>query len=447
MSLLATLINELFQIVIVKILAPTTNKKVTFMKTKFDYRKIYERFAELSAGALFMKAGPEKYKIVFSLARRKCKEIDHVVWIAPSYYLATEDYVNDIKSAAGRLADKIVFYSIENISMNDAKYLHLYNLATDFRVFCIVDESITIKNTEAGRTKRLLAMKHKFKYRVILSGTPLTQGLIDLYSQVQFMDSAILNMTETQFMHNFLPFYEDDFETWRRWSNPEHEAQLVEMIRPYLLACDFEDNVKIIYHNADFQLTPQEEEVYRFEKEDFLKNKEQVAFLQVVQRFQYLYTICKNKVNALFKLVDEILARHEKVIIYTKFLSEVKFFKEAGGFGNHKFVVMSGNSNKIKALNRFEKNVDIMICTYKVESPRLNLRGCNNIIYFTQTFDYKDKIQTLTSFYNKEEIQLNIYDFWVDTRLEGLIKDNLYRKKNVLKNVCRIMSKDEALKL
>ena len=67
---MATLINELFQIVIVKILAPTTNKKVTFMKTKFDYRKIYERFAELSAGALFMKAGPEKYKIVFSLARR-----------------------------------------------------------------------------------------------------------------------------------------------------------------------------------------------------------------------------------------------------------------------------------------------------------------------------------------------------------------------------------------
>ena len=157
------------------------------MKTKFNYLKIYERFTDLSTGALFMKAGLEKYKIAFSLVRRKCKEIDHVVWIAPSYYLATEDYVNDIKLAAGKLADKIVFYSIENISMNDAKYLHLYNLATDSRVFCIVDESITIKNTEAGRTKRLLAMKHKFKYRLILSGTPLTQGLIDLYSQVQFM--------------------------------------------------------------------------------------------------------------------------------------------------------------------------------------------------------------------------------------------------------------------
>lgn len=79
------------------------------MKTKFNYLKIYERFVELGAGALFMKAGLEKYKIAFSLVRRKRKEVDHVVWIAPSYYLATEDYVNDIKSAAGRLADKIVF--------------------------------------------------------------------------------------------------------------------------------------------------------------------------------------------------------------------------------------------------------------------------------------------------------------------------------------------------
>lgn len=417
------------------------------MRAKFDHKKICERFAGLSSGALFMKRGMEKIRIVFRLIRHFRKNIDFIVWIAPSNYLDTDDYVNDIKAVAREISNRICFFSIENISLNDGQYLKLYNLADKYRIFCVVDESITIKNTEAGRTRRLLSMKHKFKYRLILSGTPLTQGLIDLYSQTQFMDSAILNMTETQFMHSFLPFYMDDFEVWKRWSTPKNEAKLVKMIKPYLLACDFEDNLKITYYDSDFELTPQEAAVYQLEKEDFLKDKEQVAFLQVVQRFQYLYTICKHKVDALFKLVSEILERKEKVIIYTKFLSEVRFFKEAGGFGDKKFVVMSGNSNKLKALNRFEKNVDIMICTYKVESPRLNLKGCNNIIYFTQTFDYKDKIQTLTSFYNKDVINLNIYNFWVGTRLESLIKDNLNRKENVLSNVCNIMSRDEALKL
>lgn len=417
------------------------------MNTRTIYPKINKQFSSLNAGALFMKRGVKRLQVVFYLAKAHKKNFDNIAWIAPTNYLATEDYVNDIREAAGSLFKKICFFSIEHISLDDKKYLQLYELADAKRVFCVVDESITIKNTAAGRTKRLLSMKNKFKYRLILSGTPLTQGLIDLYSQTQFMDSSILNMTETQFMHKFLPLYVDDFEVWKRWSNPKDEARLVQIINPYVLVCELEDNIKITYHNQDFDLTPEEAAVYQFEKEAFLKDREQVAFLQVVQRFQYLYTICKHKVDALFKLVNQILERKEKVIIYTKFLSEVKFFKEAGGFGEHKFVVMSGNSNKDKALTGFEQNIDIMICTYKVESPRLNLKGCNNIIYFSQTFDYKDKLHTLTSFYNKDVLNVNVYDFWVGTRLENLIKDNLHRKKNVLSNVCRMMSKDEALKL
>lgn len=417
------------------------------MEEKLDINKICYKFADIGAGALFMQERKVKLKITFSILRHILENFDFLVWIAPSQYLATDDYVNDIKVEAGDLANRICFFSIENISMNDAKYLKLYDLSDNYRLFCVVDESITIKNAEAGRTRRLLAMKHKFKYRLILTGTPLTQGLIDLYSQFQFLDSTILNMTESQFMNNFLPFYTDEFEVMKRWSTPQNEAKLVKMIRPYIMACDFDKKLRITYHDTDFELTPKEAKVYQFEKEEFLKDKEQVAFLQVVQRFQYLYTICKHKVDALFALVDEILSRNEKVIIYTKFLSEVRFFKEAGGFGDNKFVVMSGNSNKLKALNRFEKNVDIMICTYKVESPRLNLKGCKNIIYFTQTFDYKDKIQTLSSFYSDDMQEINVYDFWVSTRLEGLIKENLLRKKNVLSNVCKIMSRDEALKL
>lgn len=79
-------------------------------------------------------------------------------------------------------------------------------------------------------------------------------------------------------MHSFLPFYMDDFEVWKRWSTPKNEAKLVKMIKPYLLACDFEDNLKITYYDSDFELTPQEAAVYQLEKEDFLKDKEQVAF-------------------------------------------------------------------------------------------------------------------------------------------------------------------------
>lgn len=417
------------------------------MEARYDYRKMDERFSALKAGALFMKKRSEKNTIVFNLVKMHEKEVDFVVWIAPQCFLATEGYLRDVREAAGKQMSAVCFFAMENISLDDSKYLELYELASHYRIFCVVDESLNIKNAECGRTKRLMSMKSLFKFRLILSATPLTQGLIDLYSQTQFIDASILNMTQTQFLHKFLPFYMDDFEVLKRWSNPPEEAKLVKQIEPYLLACDFEDNLKISYYESNFKLTPREAESYKEEKEAFLAGRDRVAFLQVVQRFQYFYTICKNKVDALFKLVNEIIERKEKVIIYTKFLSEIRFFKEAGIFGKHPFVVMSGNTNKVTALNRFEKNIDIMVCTYKVESPRMYLKGCNNVIYFTQTFDYKDKIQTLTSFDNNDIVNVNVYDFWVDTRLENLIKENLHRKKNVLSNVCKMMTKNEALRL
>lgn len=217
------------------------------MEARYNYHKMDERFSALKAGALFMKKRSEKNDIVFNLVKRHEKEIDFVVWIAPQCFLATEGYVRDVREAAGEQMSAVCFFAMENISLDDAKYLELYELASHYRIFCVVDESLNIKNSECGRTKRLISMKNLFKFRLILSATPLTQGLIDLYSQTQFIDASILGMTQTEFSHKFLPFYMDDFEVLKRWSNPSEEAKLVKLIQPYLLACDFEDNLKIAH--------------------------------------------------------------------------------------------------------------------------------------------------------------------------------------------------------
>lgn len=147
-----------------------------------------------------------------------------------------------------------------------------------FRTFCVVDESITIKNTEAGRTQRLLELAHRFKYRLILSGTPLTQGLIDLYSQIKFMNPAILNMTESQFANNFLHVSYDQDKTRRKWSCPEKEQHLIKLMRPYIYECDLDFDCPIKRHDYNFNLSAKEAEYYQMEKEDFLQSKEKIAF-------------------------------------------------------------------------------------------------------------------------------------------------------------------------
>ena len=73
---------------------------------------------------------------------------------------------------------------------------------------------------------------------------------------------------------------------------------------------------------------------------------------------------------------------------------------------------------------------------------------CNNVIYFSQTFDYRCKVQSLDSVSFKGLPScMNIYDFWVKTNLEQLINDSLEHKKNLLSRVNNKITKIEALQL
>ena len=110
------------------------------------------------------------------------------------------------------------------------------------------------------------------------------------------------------------------------------------------------------------------------------------------------------------------------------------------------YVVMSGTINKYRSAKLFELDRDIMICTYKVNIPSLLLHNTMNVIYFSQTFDYNDKLYILSRCCG-ECLCINIYDFWVDTKLENIIKDNLYRKRKVIQNIYDIMSYEEVFYL
>ena len=57
----------------------------------------------------------------------------------------------------------------------------------------IVDESTTIKNRSANRTKNIMQLKGLSKYRRILTGSPVTRSPMDLYSQCMFLSVLALN--------------------------------------------------------------------------------------------------------------------------------------------------------------------------------------------------------------------------------------------------------------
>ena len=149
----------------------------------------------------------------------------------------------------------------------------------------------------------------------------------------------------------------------------------------------------------------------------------------------------------MIQLVNEIIQRGEKVIVFVKFLDEIRFLKECKVI-NFEYVEMTGNVNKNKVAELFANNVQVMFSTYGAGGLAMHMPFCNNIIFFSQTFDYKDKVQSIDCIYKKGKTnQLNIYNFWVQTGLEKLIRDCQRRKENVLNNICQYITKEDWLSL
>ena len=68
-----------------------------------------------------------------------------------------------------------------------AKFLSCHN------ALVAIDESTTIKNPGAQRTKNILRLSKLSKYRRILTGSPVTKSPLDLYTQCFFLDPWLLD--------------------------------------------------------------------------------------------------------------------------------------------------------------------------------------------------------------------------------------------------------------
>lgn len=89
----------------------------------------------------------------------------------------------------------IVSMNLESLSHDSGQeFLKSLLRQHGLRTLVAVDESSRIKTPAASRTKALTRLTPKIGYRRILTGTPITQGLQDLYSQFRFLDPGIIGV-------------------------------------------------------------------------------------------------------------------------------------------------------------------------------------------------------------------------------------------------------------
>jgi len=124
---------------------------------------------------------------------------DVIIWSPNETKINVDNLVNFLKPSHKL---KLFIVNIEALSTDKGKnYLH--RLLNSSKAFFCIDESTNIKNRTARRTKACLKLGRLAKYRRILTGTPVTQGPLDLWAQINFLDEYILQNSFYAYRNTF----------------------------------------------------------------------------------------------------------------------------------------------------------------------------------------------------------------------------------------------------
>jgi SNF2 family DNA or RNA helicase len=285
-----------------------------------------------------------------------------------------------------------------------------------------VDESTTIKNPGAKRTKNILRLSRLSKYRRILTGSPVTKSPLDLYTQCYFLDPYLL---EHESYYSFRTRYAlmKTANFGGRSVNIvigyRNLGELSEKLRPFsyrVLKDDCLDLPKKTFMKRIIQMTPEQNKVYQQMKKMALAelNGKVTTTMNVVTQLMRMQQItCGHfkaddgttqeiKNNRITELVDVVEEIQGKVVIWAHWRNDietiVKHLKEE--YGDNSVVTYYGDTTTekrqeaIKKMQDPESPVRFLVGTPQTGGYGITLTGASTMIYYSNGYDLEKRQQS-----------------------------------------------------
>lgn len=277
------------------------------------------------------------------------------------------------------------------------------------KLILVVDESTFLKSSKAKRWKALKKQLKHFKKRIILTGTPIPNTYIDLWTQIGILDfGKRLETAFTRFKNKY--FYSDymGFKWDLKQGSDETISNLIEDLVFRVSDEDKVDKNEVFEISRPVMLTTKEMETYkRLEKDSILKIAEEditalsAASLhgklsQLANGFLYdeekvAHDIHEAKWETISDLVEELNGK--PCIIVYKFRHEIVKLKQYFG----KDVVVLNEGDAVSIIEDWNKGkIKILAIHPKSAGHGLNMQfGGHNMIMTCPLYSGEDYIQVI----------------------------------------------------
>jgi len=279
----------------------------------------------------------------------------------------------------------------------------------------ILDESQNIKNINSQTTKAVLLLNAK--KRVALSGTPIENNLLELYSLFRFLNPEMFGSVQ-RFTNNYIvPI--------QKYSDISTIEELKKKIYPFLLRRvkkevleDLPDKIeKLVYvdMNDEHRRFYEERRKYYYsllEKNTSSQgNFDKFFVLQAINELRHIVSspelgskkIISSKKEVLIENVVEAIENNHKVLVFVNYLSSIESICDSLKENKIKYLKMTGQTKDRQTLvDKFQNDsrYKVFVMTLKTGGVGLNLVSADTIF---------------------------IYDPWWNTTVENQAIDRAYR--------------------
>jgi len=299
------------------------------------------------------------------------------------------------------------------------KYMEMFVRGSSFLL--AVDESTTIKNPKAKRTKALVAIGKSASFRRILTGSPVTKSPMDLYSQCAFMDTELLGhdsyysfqgryaITRTQRMGSH------SFQQIVGYRNLEELSTKLDSFSYRVTKDEALDLPAKIYTVREVNLNDKQREYYMSLKKAaivLLGDGELVSAPAVMtQLLRLQQVLCghlktddgdlvefkTNRITALLETIEEMSG---KVIIWSRFRYDIikiteELKKVYGCDSTVNYFGDTSDSDRQAAIRRFQfEDARFFVANPQTAGFGLTLTAATNVIYYANDFNLETRIQS-----------------------------------------------------
>ena len=284
-----------------------------------------------------------------------------------------------------------------------------------------VDESTTIKNPGAKRTKNILGLSKMGKYRRILTGSPVTKSPLDLYTQCHFLDPYLLDYTSYYaFRNRYAEMRTANFSgrSVQVVTGYKNLAELSETLKPFsyrVLKDNCLDLPPKTYMKRVIQLTPEQKRVYQQMKATALAtlNGKMVTTMNVITQLMRLQQItCGHfkadddsiqniKNNRIIELMDVLEEVEGKAIIWAHWRHDIDTIVESiedrypGSVVTYYGDTTTEDRQKaIKKIQDPESKVRFLVGTPQTGGYGITLTGASTMIYYSNGYDLEKRQQS-----------------------------------------------------